>query len=32
MDSGEIVEQGTHDQLMRIDGWYSELARMQSVA
>ena len=32
MDAGRIVAQGTHAQLMREDGLYSELARLQFAA
>lgn len=24
MDNGEIIERGTHDELMKHDGWYKE--------
>ncbi len=30
MDGGRIVEQGTHDQLMRRDGTYSRMFRLQA--
>jgi len=31
MDNGEIVESGTHDELMRLDGLYARLYRSQDV-
>lgn len=31
MEDGQIVESGTHDDLLDVDGWYRELCRAQSV-
>jgi subfamily B ATP-binding cassette protein MsbA len=30
MQKGKIVEQGTHDELLALDGMYSKLVLMQS--
>lgn len=32
MHEGEIVERGTHNELMSIDGYYRRLVEMQNVA
>ncbi len=32
MHEGRIVEQGTHDQLMELNGYYTRLVSMQSIA
>lgn len=32
LDQGEVVESGTHRELMRIGGRYSELVNLQSLA
>ena len=32
MHEGRIVEQGTHDQLMKLNGYYTRLVSMQSIA
>jgi len=29
LDKGEIVEEGTHDSLLKLDGYYSQLHQMQ---
>jgi ABC-type multidrug transport system fused ATPase/permease subunit len=31
LDEGSIVEQGSHDELVRHNGWYAEMARLQAV-
>ena len=31
MKKGDIIEQGTHDQLMELDGSYADMIRLQSV-
>jgi ABC-type multidrug transport system, ATPase and permease components len=30
MHEGQIVERGTHEELMKLDGYYSKLCEMQS--
>ena len=32
LDSGKVIEQGTHDELMERDGHYAELFRLQAAA
>lgn len=32
VEDGHIIEQGTHQQLMQLDGYYAELYRLQSEA
>lgn len=32
LDSGELIEQGTHDELLALDGHYAELFRLQADA
>ena len=29
LDDGEIIEQGTHDELLALNGYYAELYRLQ---
>ena len=29
LDAGQIIEQGTHDQLMQLDGRYAEMQKIQ---
>jgi ATP-binding cassette, subfamily B, multidrug efflux pump len=31
LDAGEVVERGTHEQLLEREGWYSELYRRQAL-
>lgn len=31
LEEGAIVEQGSHDELVRHNGWYAEMARLQAV-
>lgn len=31
LDAGQIVEQGTHDELMKLGGWYAEQYRRQQM-
>jgi ABC-type multidrug transport system fused ATPase/permease subunit len=31
LEEGAIVEQGSHDELVRQNGWYAEMARLQAV-
>ena len=31
LDKGSLIEQGSHDELMRIDGLYAAMYRRQSI-
>lgn len=30
VEEGEVMEEGTHDELMALDGWYSQMVRLQT--
>lgn len=31
LEQGAIIEQGSHDELVELNGWYAEMARLQAV-